>query len=102
MNIKAIIMPKIPRLLALVGLGLTMLVSRHLVSKFGLSPEMATLLSDYVAEAVLAVALLGIGALKLGDNRKVEKLLTAERVKVAQAIVPKRVRKPAAQEDNRG
>lgn len=102
MSFRQIILPKIPRLLALVGLGLTMLVSRHLVTKLNISPELATLVADYVAEAVLTVALVLIGLLKLEDNAKMQRLLTAERTKVAQAITPKRTRKPAPQEDNRG
>lgn len=90
MNFKEIMLPKVPRLLALVGLGLTALVSRHLIARFAISPELATVLADYVAELVLGLALVGIGWLKLDDNKKVKDLLASERAKVEQEIAPKK------------
>ena len=102
MNIRKILIPHIPRLLALASIGAATLGGRWLVTRFSLSPELAAILSDQVVDLLLGAAFLGIAALKLGDNAKVGKLVEAERVKVAAAIQPRRRGRPAPQEDNRG
>lgn len=101
MNFRKIIIPRIPRLLALVCLGLTTLIVRWAVPKFNISPELATIIADYVAELVLGVALVGIGLLKLDDNKRMAQRIADERVKVAVAVQPRRKAK-ATVEDNRG
>lgn len=93
---------KVPRLLAAVGLAGTALLTKWLVPKFGLSPEVAHVVADILVDWVVGVCLLAIGALKVQDNRKVAKLVESERVKIAAQLQPRRKVPARLQEDNRG
>lgn len=90
---------KIPRLLAAASLAGTALLTKWLVPKFNLSPEVAHVIADIAVDWVVGLCLVAITALKLEDNRKVAAKFKEERERVTRELRP---RKPARKEVRRG
>jgi hypothetical protein len=90
---------RIPRLLAAVSLAGTALLTKWLVPKFGLSPEVAHVVADIAVDWVVGFCLIAIAALKVEDNRKVQARFKDERARVEREIQPS---KPSRKEARRG